>query len=249
MMAVVREGLHGQIVRDLGLRVIRGEVKPGEAFPHEEALSVELGVSRTVVREAIKILQAKGLVASKPKIGTVVRQPRDWNLLDAQVLQWKYKANTDEQLLHDLTEVRRIIEPAAARLAAIRATAEQVASMQHWYTQMGTHLSEDEAFINADMEFHMAILVASGNSILPHMHRTINLVLRISRTVTVAVPGSSEASMPLHLAVVEAIRDRDPDSAETRMGNLLQRTVRDINLATERLQPDFPQAEGESRHG
>jgi GntR family transcriptional regulator, galactonate operon transcriptional repressor len=230
------------------MRILRGDVKPGEGFPHEEALSEQLGVSRTVVREALKVLQAKGLVASKPKIGTLVRQPRDWNLLDAQVLQWRYEANVDEQLLHDLTEVRWIIEPAAARLAAVRATPDQIDAMQHWYTQMDAHLSDDEDFINADMEFHMAILEASGNEILHQMHRTINLVLRISRKVTVGVPGSSEASMPLHLAVIEAIRSRDSDIAEAQMSKLLKRTAHDINLAAERHQlsplQTFPLANG-----
>lgn len=237
MAAFVREDLHGQVVKHLGMRVLRGEVQPGETFPREEALSDELGVSRTVVREAIKVLQAKGLVASKTKTGTQVRQPQEWNLLDAQMLEWRYEANVDERLLHDLTEVRRIIEPPAAALAAIRASPDHIQSLQRWYARMEKDLDDDEGFINADMGFHMAILAASRNSILQQLNRAINLVLRISRTVTVAVPGSSEASMPFHLAIVEAVRDGDGTAAETRMRELLEHTAHDIDLAMEGMSP------------
>lgn len=237
MATIVREGIHGQVVRQLGMRVLRGDVRPGETFPREEALSNELGVSRTVVREAIKVLQAKGLVASKPKTGTHVRQQQEWNLLDAQVLEWRYEAKVDEHLLHDLTEVRRIIEPPAAALAAVRASPEHIESMERWFALMEKDLEDDEDFINADMGFHMAILAASRNSILQQMNRAINLVLRISRTITVAVPGSSEASMPFHWAILEAIRDRDATASQVRMEELLEHTAHDISLAMEGVSP------------
>src|SRR5881398_3488194 len=124
-----RRGLHGELVHEIGVRILRGELRPGDLLPTEEELQGELAVSRTVLREAIKVLAAKGLVEARPKIGTRVR-PRDaWNLLDPDVLAWQQRGAGSPSLLRALTEVRRSIEPAAAELAASRADAGDLAAL------------------------------------------------------------------------------------------------------------------------
>src|SRR5919108_94538 len=115
-----RRGLHGAVVHEIGVRIVRGELEPGDTLP-ENGLADEPAVSRTVVREAIKVLAAKRLVESRPKTGTRVRPRRDWNLLDPDVLAWQVEAGADTDFLAQALEVRRMIEPAAARLAAERA--------------------------------------------------------------------------------------------------------------------------------
>src|SRR5207247_3167418 len=121
-----RRGLHGAVVHDLGLRIVQGELEAGESLPTEEELSSELTASRTVLREAIKVLAAKRLVESRPKTGTRVRQRAEWNLLDPDVLAWQLEAGPDRRFLEDTLELRGLIEPAAARLAAVRANEGEI---------------------------------------------------------------------------------------------------------------------------
>src|SRR6266511_2077717 len=130
-----RRGLHGAVVHEIGVRILRGELKPGDALP-DNGLVDEPAVSRTVVREAVKVLAAKRLVESKPKTGTRVRPRRDWNLLDPDVLAWQLEAGLDRRFLEDALELRRLIEPQAARLAAERATEDQVAVLALAHEQM-----------------------------------------------------------------------------------------------------------------
>src|SRR5438046_5262201 len=125
-----RRGLHGAVVHDIGLRIVQGELEAGDPLPTEDELSGELSVSRTVLREAIKVLAAKRLVESRPKTGTRVRQRAEWNLLDPDVLAWQLEAGPSPQFLEDTVELRAIIEPAAARLPAEPATDEQIADLQ-----------------------------------------------------------------------------------------------------------------------
>src|SRR5437867_4809520 len=120
------QSLHGRIVHAIGRRILGGDLQPGDLLPAEP----ELGASRTVVREAIKVLAAKGLVESRPKTGTRVRPRESWNLLDPDVLAWLQDGAVSEDLLRKLTEVRRIIEPAAAELAAARADGRDLAALE-----------------------------------------------------------------------------------------------------------------------
>lgn len=220
--------LHAQVVQRLGSRIVQNEAAPGRVLPDEEALGAEFGVSRTVLREAIKVLAAKGLVETRPKTGTRVRPQVEWNLLDPDILRWRYEAGPDEPFLRDLTEVRHIVEPPAAALAALRATRDEIGAIEAWYHAMEAGLDDIAAFIDADMGFHEAILAACHNDLLQQMGRAGGLSLRFSRTLTVTVPGGPAESMPMHHAIFDAIRDRDPAAAEERMRALLRRTAADI---------------------
>ena len=225
----LRRGLHREVVHQLGLLVLGDGTAPSAALPDEAALSERFGVSRTVVREAIKVLASKGMVESRPKVGTQVRPRRSWNLLDSDVLVWRYEAGPDEGFLEDISEVREIIEPPAAAFAAKRATTVEVAEILAWCDQMEDAAAEDgDDYIDADMAFHTAILDACHNDLLAQLSDTITMALRLSRRLTVSVPGSSLAAMPAHWAVARAIRDHEPRAAEDSMRELLRVTAADI---------------------
>lgn len=222
-----RRGAHGETVYEIGRRVVSGELQPGDLLPEGELIA-KLGISRTVLREAIKVLGAKGLVEARPRVGTKVSSRSHWRLMDPDVLAWQTEYGLDELFLRNLAEVRSLIEPGAARLAAERATDEEIAILDQAYKQMEAHIVNSEAFIAADMQFHFVILAACRNEILEQMSSAIGEALEISRRVTIELPGSSEAHLPLHEAVVEAIRRRDADAAENAMGKLIELVQSDV---------------------
>jgi DNA-binding FadR family transcriptional regulator len=227
-----RRGLHREVVHQLGLLLLSNGTAPGATLPDETALSEQYGVSRTVLREAIKVLASKGLVETRPKVGTQVRPRRYWNLLDSDVLDWRYEVGPDEGFLEDLNEVREIIEPAGAALAAERATTDEVTEILAWCDKMEDAAAEDgDDYIDADMAFHTAILDACHNDLLAQLSDTITMALRLSRRLTVSVPGSSLAAMPAHWAVARSIRDHEPQAAECAMRELLSLTAADIERA------------------
>jgi len=148
--------------------------------------------------------------------------------MDPDVLAWQTEYGLDELFLRNLAEVRSLIEPGAARLAAERATEEEIAILDKAYKQMEAHVVNSEAYIAADMQFHFVILAACRNEILEQMSSAIGEALEISRRVTIELPGSSEAHLPLHEAVVEAIRRRNADAAENAMGKLIEVVQSDV---------------------
>jgi DNA-binding FadR family transcriptional regulator len=229
------QSLHGRIVHAIGRRILSSDLRPGDLLPAES----ELGASRTVVREAIKVLAAKGLVESRPKTGTRVRRREDWNLLDPDVLAWLHDGDVSEELLRKLTEVRRIVEPAAAELAAARAGRREIAAMENALGQMEAAAQpradgDVEAFVQADMRFHLAILHACRNDLLEQMSRVVYSALLVSFRATSRLPGRVRAALPKHRAILDAIRDRDPRAAAAAMRRLVQTTARDVDALKKR---------------
>jgi DNA-binding FadR family transcriptional regulator len=223
-----RGGLHGQIVHAIGRQILSGKVAPGELLPALPSLPA----SRTVLREAIKVLAAKGLVESRPRTGTRVRPRHAWNLLDPDVLAWQQDASASPAFLGKLTEVRLIIEPAAAELAARRAAASEIQAIEQAYTDMESALhggSEDyEAFDRADMRFHQAIVRACGNDLLQQMGQVVYSALLLSFQATSRLPGRAKASLPEHRAILNSIRGHHARRAGQAMRRLVQTTAREI---------------------
>lgn len=215
-------------MQQLGLSIIRGELKPYDILPNENDLIEQFGVSRTVIREALMMLSAKGLVEARQKRGTRVLPRQHWSMLDPVVLAWQHEADLDQQGLKDLSEVRRIIEPAAAGLAAIRASDEEIAALEHAYQQMEMGANDPEKYIAADMEFHTIIFTSCRNELLQHIVKTISTVLLVSREVSVQLPGGTQASLPLHKAILDRIREHDEPGATSRMQELIEATAADI---------------------
>jgi len=220
-----RGGLHGQIVHAIGRRIVSGAIRPGELLPAESHLKA----SRTVVREAIKVLAAKGLVESRPKTGTRVRPAASWNLLDPDVLAWQQEGMPQPAFLRKLTEVRLIVEPAAAELAAHRARASALSALDAAFREMADALRRDrldyEAFNQADIRFHRAILQACENDVLEQMSAMVYSALLVSFHATSRLPGRARASLPRHRAILEAIRAHDSRRAGAAMRRLVQGTA------------------------
>ncbi len=234
-----RRGLHGAVVHAIGVRILRGELQPGDTVPAEDELSGELGVSRTVMREALKVLAAKRLVESRPKTGTRVRPRRDWNLLDPDVLAWQVEAGVDPRFLRDALELRRLIEPGAARLAAERATDEHVEAIAAAQEGMEAAGESSELFLEPDIRFHTALLEATQNELLEHMAAILTSMFRTLFAFSARPPGWFARSAPRHREVLEAIRDHDPDRAEAALLRLIEDARRNVEWTIEHhLAPD-----------
>lgn len=209
-----RRSLHGQVVHEIGMRIIKGEFLPGSVLPNEAVFSNTLKVSRTAYREAIKALSAKGLLESRPKIGTTVRPRETWNILDSDVLSWIFESGLSVDYVRDLFELRRIIEPAAAGLAALRRTDESLAKIEAAYLEMEAAGEDIEQGLEPDMRFHQAIFASSGNEMLSMLVYLIETALAETMKIGCTAPGARLKSIPLHKNVLEAIRRHDHAAAK-----------------------------------
>jgi DNA-binding FadR family transcriptional regulator len=223
-----RAGLHGRIVHAIGRRIVSGQIRPGELLP----TPAEVHASRGVVREAVKVLAAKGLVVARTKTGTRVRPPQEWNLLDPDVLAWHQEGLPPGALMAKLTEVRLIIEPGAAELAARRAGPAQVSAVQSALREMRDALDlsppDYEAYNAADVRFHRTIVQACNNEVLERMGEIVHTTLLVAFNAAIRVPGLARGSLPRHQRILDAIRRRQPDRARSLMRLLVQNTGRAI---------------------
>lgn len=226
-----RRNLCGQVVHDLGCRILAGKVKPGDPLPQEWTLCDQMGVSRTVVREAIKSLAAKGLVESRAKRGTIVRPAKSWNYMDPEVLDWQARADVDGRHLFHLTELRRTIEPPAAGIAAERATEEDLRLISRACEEMQRTADSVEDFLAADTRFHVEILHATGNPFFAPVANVISASLESSLRLTNRQPADNHASVPVHQEVMKAISARQPASARAAMQALLNEAADRIERA------------------
>lgn len=231
--ALQRLTLAEQIAREIGVRILRNEFKPGDALMQEPELSLQFNVSRPVLREALKILGAKGLIESRPRIGTRVRQRIHWNLLDPDVLAWQNEASLDLPFLLKICEVRLMFEPMTAGLAATRATPEEIASIEQSCQAMQDAVDSMANYVAADLQFHTAICLAAHNEFLGKIITTLDAPLRGSRLITSRLPGANQSAMPLHRAVSDALKNRDAGAAEEAMRRLVLQTTEDIKRAFE----------------
>jgi len=202
-----------RLVAELARWVVSGEIPPGRTLPSEMDLRERFGVSRTVVREAIQVLSSGGLVEARRRIGTVVREAAEWNLLDPRVLGWVGGTAPGDEFLRDLVEARMLVEPAAAALAAERATARDVAELEA-ACQAAVAAGDDvDAWVAAALDFHLGLFAAAHNAVfrrvIPALREPLELELRFTRRVGPPSPRAVDLSR----RVVEAIRLRRPDEA------------------------------------
>jgi DNA-binding FadR family transcriptional regulator len=217
------ERLHHSLSQDIGARILKGEFAPGALLPNEADWCESYGVSRTAVREAIKMLAAKGLIVSRPKIGSRV-QPRDsWNLLDRDVLAWYWTTSDQHRFLANVQEMREILEPEAAALAAINHTAPQLAVIDAAYRGMVDAPTIVEWNVH-DVKFHLAILNAAGNELLVPLGFLIESALSNMFAFTASHNEDMRKALPLHEAILNAIRRRSPDAARKAARILLADT-------------------------
>jgi DNA-binding FadR family transcriptional regulator len=219
--------LHGTIARDLGIAIMSGRYKPGDLMTGEVASSEKLEVSRTAYREAIRILAAKGLVESKPKVGTKISPRSKWNMLDPDVLAWTFEGEPDHELLENLFELRDIVESAAAAIAAVRRTEAHLEAMRDAIDRMALHTLATEPGRQGDQDFHRWLLEATGN---PYI---ISLTTGVQAAVTTTTMFKQRDRplprdpVPDHMRVFEAVAAGDPARAQSEMSMLIRLAFQD----------------------
>lgn len=226
-------GLHGQLVQQLGQMIVAGEVGYERPLVPEE-IGQRFEVSRTVVRESLRVLEAKGLVSARPNVGTRVRPVADWNLLDPDIIEWRAGGPQRDAMRRELFELRWGIEPLAAHMAAcrnhpdvVRRLAEIVVIMQHAVAE-----PDPASFTRADAEFHVLLLQVAGNRLLEHLSGAVASALQMSGGHAAGCEHLSESSVALHARLVDAVAAGDGDGAASAMRSLLA-----VHPEVERLFP------------
>ncbi|MDP5278742.1 FadR/GntR family transcriptional regulator [Sphingomonas sp. DG1-23] len=207
------------LVDAVGRAIVRGEYAD-RPFPTEADLSKEHGISRSVTREAIKMITAKGLLGARPKIGTFIQPEESWNLFDVDVLRWLMEQKLSSALLRQFNELRLTVEPQAAAWAARRARPAQVTAILSGLTRMREAAEGNGDPLSADIDFHVAVLRASGNPFLSQFRDIVTTALRTSIRVTNRQAGG-KACIDDHAAVYEAIAAGKPEEAAAAMAKLI----------------------------
>lgn len=225
-----RATFHEQVVEQLGRDICSGRYRPGQVLPSEPELCERFGYSRIVIREAIKSLVAKGVLEVSRRIGTLVLEPARWNLFDPQVIAWRAQAaEADPTMARDLMELRRIVEPAAVRLAAERASEGERRALRAAYMAMARAVAGKGDYIEADLAFHTTILSACGNQYVRQMQEALSAMLRASFEIVSTKPGGPAQSLPMHEAVCVAIEERDAKAAERAAITLIAHAEDDMH--------------------
>jgi DNA-binding FadR family transcriptional regulator len=237
------KNVHGNTVDHLGEAIVAGRYAVGASIPPEPLLCSELGVSRTVVREAVKSLIAKGLMTTGPKVGTRVLPADQWNWFDPDVIVWQSKAGLTPEFLRDLQDLRRVVEPAAMRLAAQRATAVDLAEVELAYAGMKRAVEGGGDYVSYDLRFHQGLLRACRNRMLMQMSKVLGALLRTSFEISTRRKDGPLHSLPLHREVLDAVIAHDSDRAETAICVLIDGARTDIEevLASRRRLPKLNQ--------
>lgn len=235
---VLHYSLREQVLNAIGSRIISGELQPGDVLPKEDTLSKDYGVSRTVIREAVKGLAARGLVESRPKVGTIIRPRDDWQMLDPSVLEWVAASETNTEFMRHLAEVRLAIEPATAALAARNATPEDIERLAEAFAQLETAIEDETTWATADLAFHEAIVAGGHNEFLAYVVRALRRPLHSKRLINISLvrllnqedvvePYESPADEVLsrHREVYEAIARHDEKAARDASEQLLLRVT------------------------
>jgi len=235
------KNIHGNTLDLLGEQIVTGRYLPGSSLPPEQTLGESLGVSRTVIREAVKSLVAKGLLVTGPKLGTRVMAEEQWNWFDADVVAWQTKAGLTREFLRDLQELRRVVEPAGVRLASERAPAEDIAGNEAAYAGMKDAIDNGGDYVANDLRFHQGLLRACHNRMVVQMSKALGALLRTSFEISTARPDGPASSLPLHRAVLDAVIARAPRKAEQAILVLIDGAGEDIEqvLASRRKLPSL----------
>jgi DNA-binding FadR family transcriptional regulator len=214
-----------QVARILGMRIVGGEYRPGDLLPVEADLCAAIGVSRTTVREGVKMLASKRLIEISPKTGTRVLPFADWNLLDRDVLAWRLLAQFDTKIVQDIFEMRLCIEPRASALAAQQGSEDGLRAIERRYQDVRETLEQGgdmRLAAQADLEFHMTIINTSRNGMFITIGGAVKAALRVSSEMLHRLPEHPMRELSLYDDVRQSILRRDVEAASQSMTSLLQ---------------------------
>jgi GntR family transcriptional repressor for pyruvate dehydrogenase complex len=224
---VQSERLYEQIVQQIEQSIVTGELKIGDQLPSERELAEQFGVSRTAVREAIKALREKGLVEILVGRGTFVANGTSDLVRDSLNLLVKF--DSAKGFLH-LVEVREIMEPEIAALAATHITEEYLSAMQDAMDKMEASMGNIEEFVEADLDFHLALAEATQNPVIPALLDPIIDLMREQRILITLIKGVAQHGQYNHKIIIEAIKRKDPAAAREAMRNHLEQIRKDFEL-------------------
>ncbi|MFF5531895.1 FadR/GntR family transcriptional regulator [Streptomyces cinerochromogenes] len=215
-------GLHGQLVQQLGQMIVSGDLGADRPLVPEE-IGQRFEVSRTVVRESLRVLEAKGLVSARPNVGTRVRPVSDWNLLDPDIIEWRAFGPQRDDQRRELSELRWTIEPLAARLAAGHGREEVQQRLCDMVEIMSHAMAQGDAltYSRADTEFHAMLIQIAGNRMLEHLSGIVSAALQVSGGPVTGCDRPNEASLAQHARIVDALGTGDGTAAEAAMRQLL----------------------------
>ena len=222
------KNVHAHTLDLLGQAILSGRYGVGGSLPPEPLLCEALGVSRTVVREAIKSLVAKGLISTGPKVGTRVLTDEHWNWFDPDVIRWQALVGWTPEFLRDLQELRAVVEPAAVRMAAEKATPADIEALEDAYQGMVQAVALGGDYVLHDLRFHQGLLSASHNRMLVQMGKALSALLRASFDLSTRIQDGPRSSLPLHRAVLDAVIAHSPARAERALMVLIDGAREDI---------------------
>jgi DNA-binding FadR family transcriptional regulator len=220
--------VHGSIAREVGLSIVSGRLRPGHVLAGEIEASEKRQVSRTAYREAIRILCAKGLINSRPRTGTRVSQISDWHLLDPDVLAWLFSGEPKPEVIHGVFELRTIVEPAAAALAAARRSQPHLREMRRALDAMSLHTLNKVEGREADKAFHAALLAATANPFVISLTNGVTAAVNSLTLFKQRLAKITRDPVPDHVRVYDAIAAKDADAAREAMIKLIRLAVLDM---------------------
>lgn len=216
-------GAQQRVIESLGRAIVGGEFREGAVLPKEEHFIALYGVSRTPFREAAKVLAAKGLIEIRQKVGTRVRPEIFWNAFDSDLLRWYAEAGRAEKAIRELLELREIIEPSAARLAASRASIADLTAIAEAHHRMAASVDDPEQYAANDVAFHLAVFAATHNTLMQRFGSHVADFLALSFNIQQAAMREREHVVDLstdldaHRFVLESIERSAPDAAAEAM--------------------------------
>ena len=238
-----KRNIHAYLANQIGREIIGGIYPPGSLLPSELEMRSRFSVSRTALREAYSVLTAKALIVARPKVGTRVRMKSDWNMLDPEVLAWHVETVPTEDFIADLHALRQMVEPAAAALAASGRASVTIDRIAAAYADMERFKDGAGDLIAADLQFHLAILEATGNRFIGALGSLIHAALLA--TFELSWEGAArirDDRLNQHRAIFEAIRDGSPERAHKRMSDLLRDSIDDVRQLLRRRDGGRPPA-------
>lgn len=230
-VTVRRPRVQKNVTRALASDICADVFPVGAFLPTENELCLRYGVSRTVIRESLKILESKGLVRGRSRVGTVVCPKEEWNILDQQVLEWIGSRIFELDLLKCVLDARRAIEPFAAEFAAERATVQEVAEIERAWEQMRDAEGDVVRFTEADVAFHAGLLKASHNQVFMQLASIIRAALEFSLHASNEAVDARGEAVEIHRRLVEALRMRDKAAARECSHRMLDIAARDLAIA------------------
>lgn len=234
----IKEDLHTALVEKIGLAIVTKVYLP-HSLIHMADLEQSYGVSRSVVREVMRVLSSMGLVASKRRLGTVVQPESEWNLFDAAVIRWRLASDQRLEQLRSLSELRVAIEPHAARLAAQHATLDAASdlvglSARMWAAAQGNNVDD---FLELDIQFHSLVLEASGNAMFAQLHALVTEIL-VGRTIHGLMPSTpNHEALQFHVDVATAIQQGDADGAQNAMAKIVEQSIEETSIIWDQVRP------------